>query len=50
MTHTVKKGETLEKIASQYNVTIAELRKWNTITGSKIIVGQKLIIQPADGI
>jgi membrane-bound lytic murein transglycosylase D len=44
VTHTVKHGETLEKIADKYNVSIAEIKKWNNLNKSKIIVGQKLKI------
>ncbi len=43
--HTVKRGETLEKIANKYNVTIADVKKWNRLSSSKIVVGQKLKIQ-----
>ncbi|MCU0447828.1 MAG: LysM peptidoglycan-binding domain-containing protein [Microscillaceae bacterium] len=42
--HTVKKGEWLGKIAKQYNVDVAELRKWNTIEADKITPGQELIV------
>lgn len=45
ITHIVKKGETLEKIAEKYSVTISEVKKWNKLNGSRIFVGQKLIIQ-----
>lgn len=44
VTHVVKKGETLGKIASKYSVTIADVRKWNKLNGSRIVVGQKLKI------
>jgi len=45
ITHIVRKGETLEKIAEKYNVTISDVKKWNRLNGSRIYVGQKLIIQ-----
>jgi membrane-bound lytic murein transglycosylase D len=48
ITHIVKKGDTLEKIAERYNVTIPEVKKWNHLSGSRIYVGQKLIIQQND--
>lgn len=41
----VKKGETLSKIAAANNVSIEELRKWNTIDGSTINEGQLLVLQ-----
>ncbi|HTY57924.1 MAG TPA: LysM peptidoglycan-binding domain-containing protein, partial [Bacteroidota bacterium] len=43
-THTVKKGETLEKIAQDRGVTIAELKKWNHLKTSRIRAGQELAI------
>jgi LysM repeat protein len=42
--HTVKKGEWLGKIAKQYDVDLAELRKWNSIEADKITPGQELIV------
>lgn len=44
-THVVKKGETLETIAERYNVTIGDLKKWNDLRNSRIMVGQKLKVQ-----
>ncbi len=43
--HTVKKGETLGKIADKYDCTIAELKKWNKIKGDTIEIGQKLVVK-----
>ena len=43
--HTVKKGETLGKIADKYDVTIADLKKWNKIKGDTIEIGQKLVVK-----
>jgi membrane-bound lytic murein transglycosylase D len=43
--HTVKKGETLARIAEKYDVTIAELKKWNKLKSDDIIIGQKLVIK-----
>ena len=45
ITHKIKKGETLEKIAGMYNVSIADLKKWNRLTSSKVLVGKKLRIR-----
>jgi LysM repeat protein len=42
--HVVQKGETLTAIAKQYGVTVADLRKANSLTGDDIRVGQKLTI------
>ena len=44
-THTVKSGDALGSIADKYNVSLAELRKWNRIKGNMIHPGQKLKIQ-----
>ena len=42
--YTVKSGDTLTKIAKKYNVTIANLQKWNKLKNDRINAGQKLII------
>ena len=44
-THIVRSGETLEKIAEKYHVTIDEVKKWNDLKSSKITIGQKLKIE-----
>ena len=43
--HTVKKGETLAKIADKYDVTIADLKKWNKLKSDTIEAGQKIIVK-----
>ncbi|HVE49164.1 MAG TPA: transglycosylase SLT domain-containing protein [Casimicrobiaceae bacterium] len=40
--HTVRRGETLFRIADQYKVTAAELREWNGLAQNAIAVGQQL--------
>ncbi|MBM7698497.1 LysM peptidoglycan-binding domain-containing protein [Kurthia huakuii] len=40
--HTVKKGETLTKIAKTYGTTVTNLKKWNGLSSTTIKVGQKL--------
>ena len=40
--HTVRSGESLDKIARDYSVTVDELRGWNNLNGSKIKAGQSL--------
>ena len=44
-TYIVKRGDTLEKIAEKYSVSIDEIKKWNYLKKSKITVGQRLKIQ-----
>ncbi|MFI5144865.1 MAG: LysM peptidoglycan-binding domain-containing protein [Ignavibacteria bacterium] len=43
--HVVKKGETLSNIADKYDVTIADIKKWNKLKSDEIMTGQKLIIK-----
>ncbi len=47
--HTVRRGESLEKIANEYNVAIADLKTWNKLSKSKIFAGQTLEIYIASG-
>jgi LysM repeat protein len=42
--HQVSGTETLASIAQQYNVTIADIIKWNKLSSSKVKVGDKLLI------
>jgi len=44
--HIVKRGETLGHIAEKYRVRARDIRKWNSIKGSTIRVGQRLTIYP----
>ena len=43
--HTVRKGDTLSSIADKYNVSISNLKKWNKLKSSDIIIGQKLKVR-----
>lgn len=43
-TITVRSGDSLGKLANKYNVKESDLRRWNNIKGSRINVGQKLVI------
>jgi D-gamma-glutamyl-meso-diaminopimelic acid endopeptidase CwlS len=38
----VRKGDTLSSIADKYNVSISDLKKWNKLKTSDIMIGQKL--------
>jgi membrane-bound lytic murein transglycosylase D len=42
--HAVKYGETLEKIAKIYEVSISDLKQWNNLRSSRITTGQTLEI------
>jgi len=43
-THVVKRGDNLGEIASNYGVSVADLRKWNKIKGNNIMAGQRIKI------
>ncbi len=43
--HKVRSGESLQKIASKYGVTIAEIKNWNGLRRDKINVGNVLTIR-----
>ncbi len=47
ITHKVKKGETLGRIAQKYGVKISDLQRWNKIK-STLRIGQILVIQKND--
>jgi membrane-bound lytic murein transglycosylase D len=42
--HTVRKGETLGRIAQRYHVSVKNLQRWNGLKGSNIPVGKRLKI------
>ena len=42
--HLVRKGQTLSSIARHYGVSVAELKAANDMSGSTIMVGQRLVI------
>ena len=44
ITYTVKKGDTLHSIASTFGISITQLKTWNKIRGSRIVIGQELVI------
>ena len=44
--YTVKKGDTLSKIASEYGTTVSQIMKWNNIPNPNLIyVGQKFRVK-----
>lgn len=49
ITHTVRRGETLSKIASKYGVTINDIKAWNNLSSNSLRVGQKLTINSSKG-
>ncbi|MGM9951529.1 MAG: LysM peptidoglycan-binding domain-containing protein [Lysinibacillus sp.] len=44
-TYSVVKGDSLTKIASQNNTTVAKLKEWNGLSSDAIYVNQKLLIK-----
>ena len=42
--HTIRRGENLGLIATQYGVSITAIREWNDLSNNKIIAGKKLKI------
>lgn len=40
--HKVRRGENLNIVADKHNVSVSELKKWNRLRSSKILVGQSL--------
>ena len=45
MTYRVRAGDTLTAIAKQFDTTVVELKKWNSLTTNTIAVGDRLTIQ-----
>jgi membrane-bound lytic murein transglycosylase D len=42
--YTARKGETLVTIADRYGVSLAQLRRWNKLTGIKVQPGQRIYV------
>ncbi|MCR5714150.1 MAG: LysM peptidoglycan-binding domain-containing protein [Bacteroidales bacterium] len=45
--YTVRRGDTLSAIARRFGITVDRLRQWNGISGSRINVGQRLVVSAA---
>ena len=43
----VKSGDYLGKIASRHRCTVAQIKRWNSLTSNNIRVGQKLVVSAA---
>ncbi|WP_179862177.1 LysM peptidoglycan-binding domain-containing protein [Longibacter salinarum] len=48
-TYTVRRGDSLDRIARTHGVTIRQLRDWNDLRGSRIYPGQTLEIRDGGG-
>ena len=44
--HVVARGEALELLARQYNVSVEQLQAWNNLDSPKIRIGQNLLVKP----
>lgn len=44
-TYTIKRGDNLGAIANKYNVSVADLKRWNGLKSNRINAGQRLKIQ-----
>lgn len=44
LTHRVKKGETISRIASRYGVSVADVKRWNKLKRNSLKKGQRLRI------
>lgn len=44
ITYTVKNGDYLGRIADKYNVSVANIKKWNHLKSDRINIGQRLLI------
>ena len=42
--HVVETGQTLYSLANRYGVAQADLRKWNSLSGNNVLIGQALIV------
>lgn len=47
--HTVRKGETIHRIASKHGVTTQEIMRWNNMRSTNLIAGKKLKISHSNG-
>ncbi len=44
-TYKIKKGDTINEIADKHNVSVEDLKKWNSLKGNEIIAGKELKIK-----
>ncbi len=41
-----RRGDTVESVADQFNITVAELKKWNGMRSNRLVAGMRLKIYP----
>jgi LysM repeat protein len=47
--HTVAPKEGLYSISKKYNVSVADIKKWNNLSGDALTIGMKLQVTPGNG-
>ncbi len=45
----VRSGDYLGKIANKYGVTVSQIKRWNSLRGTRLRIGQRLTIYPRGG-
>ena len=45
VTHRVRSGDTLSALAVQYGVTVRQIQRWNNLSGTGLMAGQRLRIE-----
>ncbi|MCB9496901.1 MAG: LysM peptidoglycan-binding domain-containing protein [Fibrobacteria bacterium] len=48
ITHRVRRGETLARIADRYGVSVSSLKSWNRIRGKRVRTGKRLVVYTDD--
>ena len=48
LTYRVKSGDTLYGIARQFDTTVDDIKKWNSLSSNRIDVGDRLTIHRND--
>lgn len=48
LTHRVKRGDTLVKLADEYGVSSSQIKQWNNLSSNKLSVGRRLRIYKPD--
>lgn len=47
--HVVNLGDTLYRLSIKYGTEVDQIRKWNSLTGNNIFIGQQLRVSEKDG-
>lgn len=48
-THTVTQGQTLFAVARQYNISVDDIKKWNSLSSNELSAGQVLVVSTDKG-